>query len=89
MTVQQDLTSARTAVRDLQRTAEELRRRYPDSLDVRRFAVDAARVGEDLDMLSPPPAATAAQQRPLEIIEDRDYPADFWADAEDEGVGRH
>jgi hypothetical protein len=88
MTLQQDLSSVRAAVRDLQRAATDLRRRYPDSLDVRRFAVDAERIAEDLDLLDPP-RPDAEAPRSLETIADDDYPPDFWTDAGDEGVGRH
>jgi hypothetical protein len=86
MTVEADVTAARAAVRDLKRAVEGLRRSHPDSVDVRRLAVDADRLGEDLDLLLGP--ETVASTPALELIEDRDYPPDFWGDAGDEGVGR-
>jgi hypothetical protein len=89
MTGQSEVSSAREAVRELQRAVEGLRRHYRDSVDVARLSIDVGRVAEDLDLLAGPERAPAAgDAAPLEVIDDRDYPAEFWADAGDEGVGR-
>jgi hypothetical protein len=89
MTVQQqDVAAAREAARELNRAVESLRRHYPDGVDLQRLSADAARIETDLDLLCGAVRDSAAP-RELEVIPDGDYPADFWADAEDEGVGRH
>jgi hypothetical protein len=89
MTGESDVSSARAAVRELQRAVEGLRRHYRDALDVQRLSLDVSRVAEDLDLLAgPEPAVGGGGAVPLEVIDDRDYPAEFWADAGDEGVGR-
>ncbi|MDP9396067.1 MAG: hypothetical protein M3Q27_18160 [Actinomycetota bacterium] len=89
MTVQQqDVAAARAAAKELDKAVAELARRAGDSVDVRRLQVDAARVIVDLDLLAGP--EPAQPERPeLMVIPDGDYPASFWDDCEDEGVGRH
>lgn len=84
--LQQDAAAARGAVRELQRAVESLGRHYRDNVDARRLEVDAQRLAEDLDLLVAP-EATAAAPPVLEVIEDREYPPEFWADAESEGIG--
>ena len=77
----------RHAVRDLLQAVEGLARDYADSPDLRRLTVDAQRVAEDVDLL-----LGASRSAPLsqpDVIPDEDYPPGFFADAEDEGVGRH
>jgi hypothetical protein len=89
MTVQEDVASAREAVRALERAVAAVSGHYPSSVDARRLQSDVARVAEDLHLLvgqeprpGPPPQ--------LEVIDDTVYPQDFWMDAEDEGLGgRH
>jgi hypothetical protein len=92
--VHDDVTAARRAVQQVERSAEALARHYGDTVDVRRLRADAGRLAADLDLLcgaAPPPAAVtrpapAAVQR--EKIADASYTHDFWMDAEDEGLGR-
>ena len=85
---QQDVAAAREASRTLARAVEALRRHFPDGVDLQRLVTDAGRIDADLDLLCG--STRAGQQRAdLEVIPDGDYPADFWADAQDEGVGRH
>ncbi len=86
MTVQDQVAAARAATRELDRVVGELRRQLGDSVDVRRLQVDVDRVGVDLDLLAGPERRTAPVE--LEVIPDIDYPAGFWSDCEDEGVGR-
>jgi hypothetical protein len=88
MTVQQqDVAAVRAAARELTRAVEALRHHYPDTVDLQRLATDAARIGPDIDLLCG--SESAEPPRTLEVIPDRDYPDEFWADAQDEGVGRH
>ena len=94
--VDDDVTAARRAVQQVERSAEALARHYGDTVDVRRLRADVGRLAADLDLLcgaAPPPAAVtrpaptpAAIQR--EKIADASYTHDFWMDAEDEGLGR-
>jgi hypothetical protein len=83
---EQQVAAARAALRQLDQAVAGLARHYRDSVDVRRVSLDVQRLAEDLDLLAGPehPSSPAA---PLEIIEDREYPPDFWQDARDEGVG--
>ena len=89
MSVQEDVATAREAVRALERAVQAVTRHFGDSVDVRRLRSDAERLSEDLELLCGKDAATPpAPVRPLEVIEDRDYHHSFWMDAEDEGLGR-
>lgn len=86
MAVQDDVTTAREAVRALERAVATVAGYYPQSVDARRLQSDVARVAEDLHLLvgqepKPQPAPK------LEVIDDTVYPQDFWMDAEDEGLG--
>jgi len=86
MAVQEDVATAREAVRALEQAVAAVTGHYPDSVDARRLRSDVARVAEDLHLLvgrEPAPQP----QRPLEVIDDRVYPQDFWMDADDEGLG--
>jgi hypothetical protein len=85
MTLQeQDVSAARAAARELQRAVDSLRTHFGDSLDLTRLIIDAKRVQEDLDLLAGQELEPAPPR--LEVIEDREYPADMWADAEGEGM---
>jgi len=86
MSVQQDVAVARAAAAEIQRAVEGLRKHYPDSVDVRRLAVDAERIAEDIDLLAGPVDATGPPPT-LMVIEDREYPPDFFQGAEAEGIG--
>lgn len=86
MAVQDDVATAREAVRALERAVATVAGYYPNSVDARRLQSDVARVAEDLHLLvgqEPVPAPA----RPLEVIDDTVYPQDFWMDADDEGLG--
>lgn len=86
MGVQDDVATAREAVRALERAAATVAGHYPDSVDARRLQSDVARVAEDLHLLvGREPAGTPPRE--LEVIDDRVYPQDFWMDADDEGLG--
>ena len=84
-----DLTAVRSAVLELTRAVDDLRRTAGDSMEVRRLTIDAARISEDVDALvGVAPAGPPTDVQPIQIP-DGDYPPEFWADASDEGVGRH
>jgi len=85
MAVQDDVATAREAVRSLEQAVAAVTGHYPDSVDARRLRSDVARVAEDLHLLvgQEPPE----KPRELEVIEDTVYPQDFWMDADDEGLG--
>ncbi len=82
-----DLIAVRSAVVELSRAVERLSASAGDTMEVRRLAVDVARIAEDVGAVAgDAPTPTAVQ--PIHIP-DGDYPPEFWADAADEGVGRH
>jgi hypothetical protein len=85
---QQDVARARNAAAQLTQAVEALRRQAGDTVDVRRLRQDVQRASEDLELLVGPAFAPAPAPT-LEVIPDRDYPPDFWGDAQDEGLGRH
>ena len=83
-----DLSAVRSAVLELTRAVDDLRRSAGDTMEVRRLTVDASRIAEDVDAIAgeaPPPRPA---EQPVQIP-DGDYPPEVWADAADEGVGRH
>ena len=86
MSVQEDVAVARAAITEMQRAAEGLRRHYPDSVDIHRLGLDVERVAQDIDLLAGP-APAGGPPPALMIIEDREYPPDFFQDAEAEGIG--
>jgi hypothetical protein len=86
MAVQDDASSAREAVRALERAVDTLAGQYGDSVDLQRLKVDVERVGQDLELLCGRASGPATPPR-LQVIDDTVYPQDFWMDAEDEGLG--
>jgi hypothetical protein len=83
---EQLLAAARRAARDLAAAVENLTRTSPPNVDLRRLAEDTARISVDLDLLTgtrsaPQPSVT------LEIVQDVEYPASLFEDADDEGLG--
>lgn len=85
MAVQDDVTTARDALRSLERAVSAVTGHYGDVVDVRRLRQDVDRVAQDLDLLCGHPVQPVATR--MEIIDDKPYPQDFWMDAEDEGLG--
>jgi hypothetical protein len=83
----QNETDLRSSVRELLYAVEGMKRHRSDSPDLRRLALDAQRVAEDVDLLLGPESTTAVEA--ADVIPDGDYPPGFFGDAEDEGVGRH
>jgi hypothetical protein len=86
MAVQDDVTTARDAVRALERAAAALTAHYRDNVDARRLQSDISRVAEDLTLLAGQEPAPGPEPQ-LQVIDDSAYPQDFWMDAEDEGLG--
>jgi hypothetical protein len=84
---QQHESDVRDAARSLLQAVERLRPDYSTSLDMSRLVLDAGRVAEDVSLLLGVSRAVTADTR--DVIPDGDYPPGFFADAEDEGVGRH
>ncbi len=88
MSLEQDVAAARRAVEALEQACAPVTRHFGDTVDVRRLQADVGRLRDDLTLLcGAEQAEKAAQARVLEIIEDKPYAADFWRDAEDEGLG--
>jgi hypothetical protein len=88
MALQDDVTTARNALRALERAVAAVSVQYGDDVDARRLKIDLERVSQDLDLLcghevAAPPAAPPQ----LQVIDDTAYPQDFWMDADDEGLG--
>ena len=86
MSLQEDVTAARLAVRALEKAAAAVTAQFGDTVDVRRLRTDVSRLSNDLDLLCGPSRAAPAAQV-LEVIDDSSYAHDFWMDAEDEGLG--
>lgn len=87
MGVQQDVAAARAALRELKRATAGLRQHHRDGLHAQRLHLDVERLEQDLDLLVGPDRTRGTTPTPLEIIDDREYPPDFWKDAQDEGIG--
>ncbi len=88
MSLDQHVTAARRAVEALEQACAPVLEHFGNSVDAQRLSTDVGRLRDDLDLLcGADNAGQAAQQRVLEIIEDKPYAADFWRDAEDEGLG--
>ncbi|MDP9433949.1 MAG: hypothetical protein M3P93_01600 [Actinomycetota bacterium] len=86
MALQQDVAAARQAVKNLESACAAIYAHFGSGIDVRRLRADVRRLNEDLDLLC---GAQRVDPEPVQrqVIEDRDYAADFWRDAEDEGLG--
>jgi len=82
-------SDVRHAVRDLARAVEGLQQHGGDSTDLQRLVQDTRRVAEDVDLVFGPETPLTSLTLQPNVIPDGDYPPGFFADAEDEGVGRH
>lgn len=81
-----DLQAVHRAAHDLTRAVADLEHVAGAHVDVRRLVEDVRRVHADLELLgihAPP-----RDEEPI-AIPDEDYPPEFFADAHDEGIGRH
>lgn len=88
MSVEQELTTMRQCIAQLDRAVSALRAQCGTTLGLRRLALDVRRLEEDLVEVgplssSPAPRSSAADARP---VEDPVYVSDG-ADFEDEGLG--
>ncbi len=84
-----DLAAAESALADLRRAVIRVQAHYGDTVDVHRLRDDVARAAADLTLLqrSTPRPAGGTGTDDVVYIPDGDYGRDFWADAEDEGLG--
>lgn len=84
-----DIASAESALADLRRAVIRLQAHYGDTVDLHRLRDDVARAAADLTLLqrSTPRPSGAADPGEVVYIPDGDYGREFWADAEDEGLG--
>jgi hypothetical protein len=86
-----DLQAAHDVLAELRRVVLRLQAHYGDTVDVHRLRDDVARASADLRLLSrAAPRGTATGARgddEVVYIPDDDYGSDFWADADDEGLG--
>ncbi len=86
MSLDSDVTAARTAARSLEQACVVVTKHFGETVDVRRLRNDVRRVWDDLELLCGGERSAAAAA-PLEVIDDTAYDPAFWADAEDEGLG--
>jgi hypothetical protein len=90
MTINDDLTRARGAVRSLESAVRGLRTQLGAHIDVQRLADDIERCASDLSRLEQQ-AGTFRQtpERPLVVIPDGEYDTSMWSegDVDAEGLG--
>ena len=83
-----DIDAAQSALADLRRAVIRLQSHYGETVDVHRLRDDVARASADLTLLQrSAPRSTGAAGEEVVYISDDDYGREFWADAEDEGLG--
>ena len=87
MPVHHDVDQARRAVHALEQAAATLTRHFGDTVDTRRLHADIGRLEDDIDLLCGKALPTPPVPSQLEVVEDKEYAPDFWAGAEDEGLG--
>ena len=78
---------ARSLVGDLRRTVQGLAAQYGETVDVHRLKDDVARLAADLNLLAAASPRSAGGHHEVVYIPDDDYADDFWAEADDEGLG--
>ena len=86
MTISDELDRTRAALAALEKSLAGLRNRLGPQLDVLRLLDDLSRCTADLERLEQ--QVRAPRRHELVVIPDDDYDQDFWADAEQEGLGR-
>ena len=87
MPVQQDVDTTRRAVHALEQAAACLIRHFGDTVDTRRLRADIGRLEDDIDLLCGKALPSLPPPGELEVVDDKEYAPDFWAGAEDEGLG--
>jgi hypothetical protein len=86
MTISEELDRTRAALLALEKSLMALRNRVGEHLDVLRLLDDLERCTADLRRLEQQVRVPRRQE--LVAIPDDDYDHAFWADAEQEGLGR-
>lgn len=85
-----ELQAARDALADLRRAVLRLQTVYGATVDVHRLRDDVARASADLDLLARTvPSGSSSGEQEVVYISDDDYGTEFWAGADDEGLGAH
>lgn len=90
-----ELTELQNLVANLRRCVTSLRSRYGESPAMRRIALDADRILDDVELLNSDAndldLTRCAEQHTGEKIPvpDTQYDSEFWRDVDDEGVGGH
>jgi len=87
MSATEAMAHARSLVADLRRTVQGLGAQYGETVDVHRLKDDVARLAADLNLLAAGSPRSAGGQTEVVYIPDDDYADDFWAEADDEGLG--
>jgi hypothetical protein len=86
MTISDELDRTRSALQALENSLVALKNRIGRHVDVLRLLDDLQRCRADLRRLEGQVRAPRRQE--LVVIPDGDYAHDFWAEAEQEGLGR-
>jgi hypothetical protein len=89
MTGHDDLQAVRDALTGLRRAVLRLEASHGDSVDMRRLRDDVARTSADLDLVARSSSSPSGTRGEVVYIPEGDYGLDFWADADDEGLGAH
>ena len=79
MSLEQDVSAARTAVDEVERACARVMGHFSDSVDGRRLRLDVTRLREDLDLLCGARPAAAAQGQ--------QFGSAAWDDGMDDGIG--
>jgi hypothetical protein len=87
MSSAETVAHARSVVAELRRTVQALAVQYGETVDVHRLKDDVARMAADLNLLASASPRSPGGQQEVVYIPDDDYGTDFWAEADDEGLG--
>ncbi|BBZ01239.1 hypothetical protein MCHIJ_06760 [Mycolicibacterium chitae] len=95
MSTTTELAELQELIFNLRRCVTSLRSRFGESPAMRRIALDAERIFDDVELLNSDAndldLSRCAQQHTGEKIPvpDTQYDSNFWRDVDDEGVGGH
>ncbi len=95
MSTTTELAELQDLIFNLRRCVTSLRSRFGESPAMRRIALDAERIFDDVELLNSDAndldLSRCAQQHTGEKIPvpDTQYDSNFWRDVDDEGVGGH
>ncbi len=95
MSTTTELAELQELIFNLRRCVSSLRSRFGESPAMRRIALDAERIFDDVELLNSDAndldLSRCAQQHTGEKIPvpDTQYDSNFWRDVDDEGVGGH